>query len=664
MSDRDDRFKPELGRIRSVGRGCGRPYLNRVLKEMSVAGLAGLSGHSFSGYRIGRGNDAGRHERAGYRPGPAYRRVIIKTRLVRLSSGRQAAVRAHLRYIQRDGVSRTNDPGELYDCSSDAADGKAFLDRGEGDRHQFRFIVSAEDAAELDDQKPFIRDLMAAMEKDLGTRLDWVAVDHFNTDNPHTHILLRGKDERGQDLIIARDYIREGMRRRASELITLELGPQTELEIRRKLERQVAQDRFTDLDRDLLRSAADGIVDLRAMPEPARDRHKRLQKIGRLQVLAERGLALEIKTGRWTLSPKLEETLRQAGERGDIIKTMHRALADQKQSRAIVSFDIHHDISSEHPMTGLLIGKGVAGDGLGDRLHLVIDGSDGRVHYLELPEAACGDIPRGSLVEVVRTRQQARAADRTIADLARQNESLYEPAVHLLMARERIPVPGDNHEGYVEAHVRRLEALRRTGIVERLGPDCWRIPEDYELRAEAHDRSRNQQVRLRLLCPIGLETQITANAATWLDRAILDPGSFGIRDGGFGREVLRSMEHRKEWLAGQGLLHQEADRWIPHRNFLTLLARRELEETGRGLEQMGDLPFRVPENGERVRGIYRQSLTLVSGKYALIEGTHEINLVPWRPVIERELGRHVSGIVHGDGVSWKMGRGRDRGPWR
>ncbi|MBH9796816.1 relaxase/mobilization nuclease domain-containing protein, partial [Clostridioides difficile] len=79
--------------------------------------------------------------------------------------------------------------------------------------------------------KPFVRDLMRQVEADLGTRLDWVAADHFNTGHPHTHIVVRGADERGQDLVIARDYIAHGMRARASDLMTRELGPETEIEI-------------------------------------------------------------------------------------------------------------------------------------------------------------------------------------------------------------------------------------------------------------------------------------------------------------------------------------------------------------------------------------------------------------------------------------------------
>lgn len=190
--DIDDIFKPKLGRIRSLGGARTKGYLNRVLRQVSKAGKSGFgtgaASRRYSGYRIGRGNDALRHRRAGHRFGPSYRRVVIKTRIVKLRSGGIDAARAHLRYIQRDGVSKEHEPGRLYDAAHDEADGKAFLDRSDGDRHQFRFIVSPEDATELANLKPFVRDLMGAMEKDLGTRLDWVAVDHFNTEHPHTHI--------------------------------------------------------------------------------------------------------------------------------------------------------------------------------------------------------------------------------------------------------------------------------------------------------------------------------------------------------------------------------------------------------------------------------------------------------------------------------------------
>src|SRR3546814_4345552 len=115
--------------------------------------------------------------------------------------------------------------GHLLGADSDAVDRKAWLEPAKGDRHQFRIIGSADDGMEYDDLKPLTRRLMQRAEEDLGTKLDWVAADHYNTGHPHTHIMLRGKDERGQDLIVARDYITHGLRERACELVDLDLGP-------------------------------------------------------------------------------------------------------------------------------------------------------------------------------------------------------------------------------------------------------------------------------------------------------------------------------------------------------------------------------------------------------------------------------------------------------
>ncbi|MBB4633903.1 hypothetical protein [Sphingosinicella soli] len=212
----DDTFTPCLGRMR--GNAGESRYLSQVMKAAARAGkrgpAAGRRG-SFEGSRIGRGASVARVLRSGDRlAGFRARRVIVKMRLVMLAGKGLGGARAHLGYIQRDGVTRAGEPGALYSEGRDAVDGKAFLERAGGDRHQFRFIVSAEDADQYPDLKPFVRRLMRQMEQDLGTRLDWVAVDHFNTGHPHTHVILRGRDDRGADLVIARDYISHGLRAR------------------------------------------------------------------------------------------------------------------------------------------------------------------------------------------------------------------------------------------------------------------------------------------------------------------------------------------------------------------------------------------------------------------------------------------------------------------
>ena len=210
---------------------------------------------------------------------------MVKARYVKMRAGSRAAA-VHLRYLQRDGVTRDGSPGQLYSATADRADGRAFLDRSEGDPRQFRLIVAAEDGAELSDLRAFTRDLMRQVERDLGTGLDWVAVDHFNTAHPHTHIVIRGVDEAGANLVIAGAYLAHGIRERASELVTIELGPESTMERQAKLAREIDQERLTRIDRALLREAGDavgGVIDLRtAVGEPRSDFDRQL-RIGRLQ---------------------------------------------------------------------------------------------------------------------------------------------------------------------------------------------------------------------------------------------------------------------------------------------------------------------------------------------------------------------------------------------
>ncbi len=186
--------------------------------------------------------------------------MIVKARFTSFKRGGLGAAKAHLRYIQCDGVTLEGEKGQLYGPDADQMDARIFLERSEGDPHQFRIIVAAEDGSEFHDLKPFIRSLMTQAEKDLGTKFDWVAVDHFNTGHPHAHIVIRGPDDKGDDLVIAWDYISQGLRECARDLATLELGPESADSFQKKLALEVDAERFTRLDRSILRDAEHGIL--------------------------------------------------------------------------------------------------------------------------------------------------------------------------------------------------------------------------------------------------------------------------------------------------------------------------------------------------------------------------------------------------------------------
>jgi type IV secretory pathway VirD2 relaxase len=308
-----DEFDPKLGRIRDARRARAQRHAALVFRQAGKQGVRALRqrGH-VSPATPKRGMGAGVRAAAAL-IAPGSRRVIVKARYTRIVAGDLGAARAHLRYIVRDGVSGEGAPGRLYDATRDDVDGGAFLDRSEADPHQFRFVVSADEGARLADLKPFIRDLMAQMEVDLDTKLDWVAVDHFNTGHPHTHIVIRGRDDEGKDLVMARDYIGHGVRARAQSLITLELGPETEIERIQKLFNEVGQERLTRLDRALMARAKDGILVVTS--EEERDPVQRALRVGRLKTLQRLGLAEERQQSVWALDAKAETKLRQLGDR-------------------------------------------------------------------------------------------------------------------------------------------------------------------------------------------------------------------------------------------------------------------------------------------------------------------------------------------------------------
>ena len=648
MSQRDDdhfRVRPGAPKQR------GDAFINKVLRQTNKAGAklgkaAGKVGQR-PGSRLGRGHVAARF--AGRGLGPNARRVTIKARLVNLAQAGPRSTAAHLRYIEREGVDRQGGPGHAYGPTTDNAELEAFKEHGQGDRHQFRFIVSPEDAEQLDDLRTYTRHLMARMEADLGTRLEWVAVDHWNTDNPHTHVVLRGKDDTGKDLIISRDYIAEGMRRRASELATEWLGPRTDLEMQRAMLREVEQERWTGLDRSLQLEAGNyGLVRVERFAEP-RLQSQRQALIGRLQRLQRMGLATEQQPGAWAVHANAEPTLRAMGERGDIISTMQRAMSGK--SRELAVFETGSD---GRTLFGRVAGKGLA-DELYDKGYLIVDGTDGKAHYVALPpRSELEQYPTGAVVEV-KDAVDVRAADRNVAALA--VDGVYRTDHHLALAQGQATPDRDPRE-VVAAHVRRLEALHRAGIVERVNEGVWRLPDDLAERGRQYDAQRlGSGVAVELKSHLPIERQARVIGATWLDQQLIGGGK-GLGDLGFGAEVKEALRQRADFLAEHGLAEQRGQRVVLARNLLATLRGRELAQAAKDIATETGLEYRPVADGQHVVGIYRRSIRLASGRYAMLDDGMGFSLVPWKPVIEQRLGQQLAATVRGGGVSWMLERAR------
>jgi type IV secretory pathway VirD2 relaxase len=638
----EDRFRVKPAAPKSRGGPRSQRFVSQVLKQVSKTG-AKPSGKSLGRptNTFGRGRVAA--SMAGQRLVPNARRMVVKSRFVVLRRASPNSVAVHLRYIERDGVTRDGQKGQAYGPDTDGADLKAFQQRGQKDRHQFRFIVSAEDGLELEDLKGFTRQLMRRMEIDLETRLDWVAVDHWDTDNPHTHIVLNGHTggplSGSADLVIAPDYMAHGMRQRASEIATEWLGPRTEAEISQSLLREVDQQRLTSLDRALMRQAGPDGIDLTGKP-PDRQRENALR--ARLQGLEGMGLAERMNANRWQLQPGMAATLDAMGQREDALETVRRTLKGQRRECVI-------DERSTSPVIGRIAGKGLA-DELHDRGYLVVDGIDGRAHYLKLPAGTdFAELPKHGIVEARRSGQE-KPVDRHIATIVR--ESLYKTADHvsqLKQANNRDP------QATVDIHVRRLEALRRAGIVERIGDGIWKVPPDLMQKAQQYDAQKAAGLVIELRSHLPIDQQVRAIGATWLDKQLLGDGS-ALAGQGFGAQVRDAMRERVDFLATEGLAEWRGQRPVLANNLLATLRNRDLAAAGKALDQQTGQTYRPVQDGEHTTGIYRRSILLASGRFAMLDDGMGFSLVPWRPAAEQRLGRQVSVVMRGSSVTWHIGR--------
>ncbi|MEO6216336.1 MAG: DUF3363 domain-containing protein [Sphingomonas sp.] len=581
MSGDDSDFTVRPGKVRDGGSASGRRAQKLAAQVRRVAARGGQARRPAGPGRGGTGH-LGRGRSAALRARFARdrRRVVIKARVVRHHGARYRAapLARHVAYLERDGVTRDGRDANLFDRTNERADGNAFGERCEDDRHHFRFIVSPEDATEMADLRTFTRELMDDMARDLGTELDWVAVDHWNTDNPHIHVLVRGKASDGTDLVIDRDYIREGMRARAEERVTIELGPRSEREITASLEREVEADRWTSLDRRLQRLAeeAGGVVDLRPGGRSAGGEQRTLL-LGRAAKLERLGLAQRTAPATWSLKPGIEEILRDLSIRTDIIKTMHRAMSATTRGADVSVFALQPEALAD-PIIGRLVERGLH-DELAGTAYAVIDGADGRAHHVRFHDLdLTGDAAPGAIVQV----------------------------------------------------------------------RSWADPKG------------GVRLSLAVRSDMPLEQQVTARGATWLDRQLAGREPVATA-GGFGQDIRDAMSRRADHLVGEGLARRVGDHVTPDRGLLDKLRVRDVAASAARTEAAIGLPYRPAASGEHVSGVYRERVTLASGRFAMIDDGLGFQLVPWRPALDAHLGKHITGTMGpGGSVDWALGRGLGR----
>lgn len=326
------------------------------------------------------GDRAGVLKAAQNRSGRAFRldvrqKVIVKA-LVSRHAGRgaerAAALGKHVAYLGRAGAGLEGERPEFFDRELDGIRPAVETEGWSEDRHHFRFIISPEHGERLH-LKSYVREVMGRVSADLGEpHLTWVATCHYDTDQPHAHVLVRGRRADGRDLVIPRDYIGYGFRARAQEVAQERLGDLSRVEAERRIWKETEADRFTGFDRRLIAEAeaeADGLVDDGV---GATDAWAALTR-GRLRHLERLGLAARVGR-RYQLDEDLETRLRTLQIRRDVIRTLNqRRLEGARDVKAL----------GREPVRGVVVKAGFH-DEAGAVPFVVVQDATGTEHYARL----------------------------------------------------------------------------------------------------------------------------------------------------------------------------------------------------------------------------------------------------------------------------------------
>jgi type IV secretory pathway VirD2 relaxase len=309
----------------------------------------------------------------------------VSVRVTYTKNKNQGQWKAHGRYIARDTATHGGDPSRAgFDATRTDINIASVLDSWQraGDERLFKVIVSPEFGERLNLQD-HARKLIQCMEKDLKTRLEWVAAVHFNTDHPHVHIALRGKDQNGCALVIARDYIRSGIRSHAENLATKALGARTELDAEEARQRETTQVCYTSLDR-IIQKSNDGqsssftiATDITAPGLSDRERNLQQDLSARLAHLEKMGLAKSVASQQWVVQSDFEtvlRTLQQTVDRQKMLAAHGALLSDPRLPFEITS------IWKLKAVEGRVLLH--AEDEVSGRRYLLLEGTDAKVHLI------------------------------------------------------------------------------------------------------------------------------------------------------------------------------------------------------------------------------------------------------------------------------------------
>ena len=435
-------------------------------------------------------------------------RVVVKAHFKKHSSGSAGAgnLRGHLGYITRSGAGIDEEKPVLFGNVGGAEidlSRSDFYNKCKDDRHHFRLIISPENGHEIADFEGYVSTVMGLVERDLRTKLEWVSAVHHDTDHVHAHVVLRGVNDGGKDLVIAPDYISRGIRGRASEVATKIIGERSLADLQRGMEEEVNALRVTSLDHFIERRG----TDIEVQGENSVELKVNVRDLGRnvhdafhgdlvrkrLEFLTTTSMARNVSRDIYHVRKDFKDELRLTSEKHDVIKQLYRSMPDEEQGVSIYKVGEH-----ENDIVRGSIEKIAHMNELTDHKYMVVRDDKEELHYVPLSDnERNGSLQEGAVVEISVGMNSAEKADRNLLKVASLNDGVYTRDAHISHVEKSmkfIKTP----ESYVDYHELRLKALVKSGIVDELDDGRYGVPKDVvergiDLTAELDAKSRKRQ---------------------------------------------------------------------------------------------------------------------------------------------------------------------------
>jgi len=425
-------------------------------------------------------------KKASYAPKSWDQKSIAKVSYMKNSYQGQWGV--HGRYLARQGAQQEDKPGVGFDANDEDLNIPKTLKRWQedGDPRFWKIIISPEMAHKLG-LKEHIRAVMKHVENDLGTKLEWVAIDHYNTDNPHAHVVLRGVDQNGKELRINQEYFTKGFRQRSIQEATRALGLRLEGDALLIRDQAVRAMHITEIDREISRKLnKDNFINLK-LPQSDFMYKRELQLKDRLKFLEEIGVARSVSSVSWHVDPGFIDHLRFIQNQQDIVKTKNRHIKDMLDPSLPVVVNKLENVGDA--LIGMVVGMGLS-ESPGEPRYMLIEGIDNKIHYLLTPEGITkkrdsGDLSNGNLICLIRKEfikegenQEQKKIKYLFAESFKDlnglvnNERLSEIDMYILNDLQKTrqipqanPFDGVVRKSFVNLSKQRIEVLLRENVL-------------------------------------------------------------------------------------------------------------------------------------------------------------------------------------------------------